>query len=90
MMSESIPEWKRLQLEAERNRLIKSKLPDLGKIVRYKGDTGVVTLSPDKSLDDYTIEQLNEMHPVDMQNFIAVRWDTDKEYDYEQYGFFRL
>ena len=73
-MEETVPHWKQAQIEAEKKRALKEKFPDLGKIVKFSGEYGVVILG------SYT-------DGVEMQEQV-VRWDTPNEFDSEQYGFF--
>jgi hypothetical protein len=70
-----IPYWKQQQLEAESKKKIAEQYPDLGKIVRYQGETGIVILG------SYCRDGSSGVEEV-------VRWDTPKEFDNEQYGFF--
>lgn len=74
-MEETIPAWKQAQLDAEAKREQALKYPDLGKIVRYEGETGVVILGTFHRDGSGEVEQV-------------VRWDTPKKWDSEQYGFF--
>ena len=60
--------------KAKELKLLKQKYPDLGKIVKYKGEYGVVILS------SYCKDGSGDIEEV-------VRWDTNTEFDNEQYGF---
>lgn len=71
-MSEEVPNWKQKMLDAKAKKEMDSKYPDLGKIVKYSGEYGLVILG------DYGNNENEEV----------VRWDTPKEFDNEQYGFF--
>lgn len=67
--------WEIEKKKAEEKRELQKKYPDLGKIVKYEGEVGVVILGS----YDYS-------NPEDIEE--VVRWDTNKEWDNEQYGFF--
>jgi len=74
-MSEEIPYWKQLEIEANQKKELHAKYPDLGKIVKYQGEYGVVIMGSYEFGNDDIHEQV-------------VRWDSPKEFDSEQYGFF--
>lgn len=77
-MEEVIPHWKQAQLEAEQKRAEQKSYPELGKIVKFSGEYGVVIFTEDYKGD-------TSMHPIEA---LCVRWDTPKEFDSEQFGFF--
>lgn len=78
--------WKeyneRKKFEKERIKELEEEFPDLGKIVYYDGEYGLVIL--DRHI---TIEQLIADNYDKSIEPICVRWDSNKDYDYEQYGF---
>lgn len=67
--------WEIDRDEAKKAKLIKETYPNIGRIVKYKGEYGVVILGTDCK-DDITIYEE------------VVRWDTNKEFDNEEFGFF--
>ena len=81
---EEIPYWKQQMDIAKKKQALKTNYPDIGKIVRYKGDVGVVCFDPNWKPEDEYPDYVPGMYT----DAYAVRWDTPKEFDYEQYGFF--
>lgn len=80
---DTLPEWKLLEIEAKKKQKLKSDYPDIGKIVTYKGDYGVVVFKPDWKPEDEDPCYKPGMYT----DAYAVRWDSKKEFDYEDYGF---
>lgn len=76
-------QWKIDMNEAKRKKELKKKYPHIGKIVKYKGEYGVVCFDP-----DFKIEDINSTSDIKyFDDIYAVRWDTNTIFDYEQYGF---
>ena len=73
--------WKIEMEKSKKEKEIKKRYPELGKIVKFKGEYGIVLLSPDFefSWDGY--------NPGDEVEDLCVRWDTRKEFDSEQFFF---
>jgi hypothetical protein len=76
--------WELEMIKAKKAREIKQNYPDIGKIVKYKGEYGVVIFDPNFNLEDEYLEYKPGMYT----DAYAVRWDSRKEFDLEQYGFF--
>ncbi len=76
--------WEIEMNKAKAKKSIKDKYPDLGKIVKFKGEYGVVVLSPDFKLED----ERTDYKPGSYTDAYCVRWDSSEEFDHEQYGFF--
>lgn len=67
-------QWEIDMNKAKELKALKQKYPDLGKIVYYEGEYGIIILGSYCKDGSGDIEQV-------------VRWDTNKEFDNEQYGF---
>lgn len=76
--------WQEQELLKKQRNLLKTNYPDIGKIVQYKGETGVVVFSPDWKIED----ESPGYKPGLYTEAYCVRWDTNREFDHEQYGFF--
>lgn len=61
-------------MKSKEKKSLEKKYPDLGKIVKYKKEVGIVVLGS----YDYSNPDMKQE---------VVRWDSNKEWDYEQYGF---
>lgn len=66
-------QWEIDMNKAKELKVLKQKYPDLGKIVFYEGEYGVVILG------SYCNDGSGDIEEV-------VRWDTNKKFDNEQYG----
>jgi len=69
---EEVPHWKQAELEAKRKKELQAKYPNIGKIVKYEGEYGVIIFG------DFGNGKEEEI----------VRWDSKDEADTEQFGFF--
>jgi hypothetical protein len=69
---EEVPYWKQQMIDSKKKKEQSRKYPDVGKIVKYDGEYGVVIVG------DYGNGKMGSV----------VRWDTPNEDDTEQYGFF--
>lgn len=78
-MSE-LPEWKQRQLDALKRLALKEKFPEIGKIVKFEGEFGII-VHRDQVPSNYQ-ERLTDNWDL----FIA--WDSPEGGEYEQYGFF--
>lgn len=76
--------WQEQEMLKKQRQKLKNDYPDIGKIVQFKGEVGVVVFSPDWKIED---EDPNYKPGLYTEAY-AVRWDTKDENDYEQYGFF--
>jgi hypothetical protein len=76
--------WEIEMIKSKKAKALREKYPDIGKIVKYKGEYGVVIFDPNFNLED----EYPEYKPGMCTDAYAVRWDTRREYDLEQYGFF--
>lgn len=83
IMSEEIPHWKQQELltkeKKEKEALYKEKIfgyADLGKVVTYESEYGVLVLTSDFGLD---------AGPDGLPE-VCIRWDTAKEFDFEEYN----
>jgi hypothetical protein len=75
--------WEIEMIKAKKAQEIKRKYPDVGKIVKFKGEYGVVIFDPNFNFED----EYPEYKPGSYSDAYAVRWDTKKEFDLEQYFF---
>jgi hypothetical protein len=71
-MAEDVPYWKQQMLDAQAKKEEAKKYPDLGKIVKFEGEYGVIILDTYHEGNEELKEQV-------------VRWDTPREFDNEQY-----
>lgn len=71
--SEEVPYWKQQQLKSDSKKALKLKYPDLGRVVFYKGEYGVLVETPN-------YEEGEDMCPL------SIRWDTNKENDFEEFS----
>jgi len=65
--------WEIQRDRAKSEKDLLKKHPEIGKIVKYDGEYGVVLYRPDIKFN---------LHGL------VVRWDTKKKEDFEQFGFF--
>jgi hypothetical protein len=74
--------WELEMIKSKKEQELKKKYPDIGKIVKYKGEYGLVVF-------DSTFEDDGE--PFDKDKFYidayAIRWDSKREFDLEEYFF---
>jgi hypothetical protein len=77
-------QWEEEMIKAKEKKSLKEKYPDIGKIVKYKGEVGVVVFNPNFNFED----EYPEYKPGMYTDAYMVKWDNKKEWDYEQYGFF--
>ncbi len=75
--------WEEEMIKSKAKNALKEKYPDIGKIVKYKGEVGVVIFDPNFNFED----EYPEYEPGKYSDAYAVRWDTKKESDLEQYFF---
>lgn len=76
--------WKEQEELKKKRQQLKKNYPEIGKIVKFSGEVGVVVFTPDWNVED----ENPEYKPGGYTDGYSVRWDTPDESDYEQYGFF--
>lgn len=85
-MEETIPHWKQQQLEAEQKKFLKQWYPEIGKIVSFSGEVGVVVFSPGWKVEDEDPEYFKYKPGEFYTEAYSVRWDTKSDFDYEEYA----
>ena len=76
--------WQIEKEKSDKVKKIKNLYPDFGKIVKYEGEVGLVVFNPKWKLED----ERPDYNPNTYTDAYSVRWDSNDERDYEQYGSF--
>ena len=74
--------WEIEMIKSKKEKELKKKYDKIGKIVKYRGEYGLVVFDPEFK-DDGT----PYIEGVDYSDRYAIRWDSKKEFDLEQYFF---
>jgi len=82
MGNDIIPYWKQQEIAAKERKALQEKnereifgYKDIGRTVFFSGEYGVLVLS-----SDFDLDRDGE------QPSVCIRWDTNREYDFEGYG----
>ena len=75
-----IPQWKRLQMEAEEKKSLKLKYPEAGKIVKRMGEYGVIIPAPELDEEDQGYYICYDKPKKDIEGLYGLPYEEAPEY----------